>query len=267
MTAVPPSARARRPRRDDPSLAAVAATELARLRRGFPAWFTVGLPFALVLPLGVIAVASPEGQAGQVWSTWFRVVVMFWGVLLPMAAALYASMAVRQDESARAVLYGYAVPRHRYLVGRFAALTVLGLAQAVLLLALLAPIGVALEGPHTVGPTALAVLVPWASASASVALCVLVAEVWGFAPAVCVGVAGMMFGALLADKSVWWAVPMGWPMTVVVPLAGIRANGVPLPPGDPLADTGVIPLAVALSLASTAVLLAIGARHVNRKEL
>ncbi|WP_017569408.1 ABC-2 family transporter permease, partial [Nocardiopsis halotolerans] len=254
MTAAAPDAGAGAHRRDAPSLLTVAAVELARTRRGFPLWFTLGLPCALVLPLGLISFASPEGQAGQVWGVWSGVVAMFWGVSLPMVSALYASTAARQDEGARAVLYGYAVPRHRFLLGRFAALAVLGLCQAVLLTVLFVPMGVVLEGPHVVGATALSVLLPWAASLGALALCLLVAEEWGFAPTVCLGVLGSMFGALLADKDVWWAVPLGWPMTVVVPLVDVHASGVPLPEGHPLADAGNVPVVVALSLGLGAVL-------------
>lgn len=254
-------------RRDDPSLLTVTAVELARMRRGFPLWFTLGLPCALVFPLGLISFASPEGQAEQVWSIWSGVVAMFWGVSLPMVSALYASTAARQDEGARAVLYGYAVARHRFLLGRFAALAVLGFCQAVLLVALFVPLGAVMEGPHVIGTTALSVLLPWAASLGSLALCLLVAEEWGFAPTVCLGVLGSMFGALLADKDVWWALPPGWPMTVVVPLVDIHASGVPLPEGHPLADAGNVPVVVAMSLGVAAALLAVGARRVNRKEL
>lgn len=267
MTAAAPEVGARHLRRDDPSLFTVTAVELTRLRRGFPLWFTLGLPCALVLPLGLISFASPEGQAGQMWGVWSGVVAMFWGILLPMVGALYTSMAARQDEGARAVLYGYAVPRHRFFLARFAALAALGFCQAVLLTVLLAPLGVWLEGPHVVGEVAMSVLLPWAASLAGLALCLFLAEEWGFAPTICLGVLGSMFGALLADKSVWWVVPLGWPMTTVVPLAEIYASGVPLPEGHPLTDTGIVPVVIAMSVGVTAVLLAVGAYRVNRKEL
>ncbi|MDA8369790.1 MAG: hypothetical protein M0026_07945 [Nocardiopsaceae bacterium] len=267
MAAAAPDARVRALRRDDPSLPTVTAVELTRLRRGFPLWFTLGLPCALALPLGLISLGSPEGQAGQLWGVWSGVVAMFWGVSLPMVSALYTSMAARQDEGARAVLYGYAVPRHRFLLSRFTALSLLGGCQAVLLVALLAPMGVLLEGPHAIGATAMSVLLPWAASLASLALCLLIAEEWGFAPTVCLGVLGSMFGALLADKSVWWIVPLGWPMTTVVPLADIYASGVPLPEGHPLADAGIVPIVIAMSVGGAAALLAVGGRRVNRKEL
>ncbi|MDT0301351.1 ABC-2 family transporter permease [Streptomonospora wellingtoniae] len=268
MAVVPPPApEVRARRRDDPSLITVAGVELARLRRGFPLWFTLGLPIALVLPLGLISVGSPEGQAGQLWGVWSGVVAMFWGVSLPMVGALYTSAAARQDEGARAVLYGYAVPRYRFLLGRFAALALLGSCQAGLLVALLAPMGAVLEEPQAAGAAAASVLLPWAASLGPLVLCLLVAEEWGFAPTVCLGVLGSLFGALLADKSVWWAVPLGWPMTAVVPLADVRASGVPLPEGHPLTDAGIVPLVVALSAGLAAVLLAAGAYRVGRKEL
>ncbi|RCV52800.1 ABC-2 family transporter permease [Marinitenerispora sediminis] len=254
--------------RDDPPPTVVVRTELARLRYGFPLWYTLAAPVVLVLPLGAVAAGSPEGQAGLLWETWRSVVLMFWGVLAPMGSALYAGLAVRQDQDARRLLYGYAFPRHRLLLGRFAALALLGMAQALLLGALLAGLGVLLGAPGgAAAAVAAGVVLTWLAGLGALALCLLVAEMWGFTATMCVGIAGMMFGALLADKSVWWAIPLAWPMRVVVPIADIHASGVPLPPGDPLSDAGVVPVALAMSFVLAAVLLGTASRHVNRKEL
>ncbi|ASU83345.1 hypothetical protein CDO52_11660 [Nocardiopsis gilva YIM 90087] len=266
-TRTEPRPRARGVSRDDPSLFTVVGTELARQRGGFSLWFTLLLPAALVLPLGVIAAFSPEGQNGDVWKIWLNVVLMFWGILAPMAAALYAAVSVRQDDDARRLLYSYAFPRHRLFLGKFVALALVWLGSALILTALLSALAVALGQVGDIGTVAAGVLLSWLAGLGSLALCLLVAHMWGFATTICVGVAGMMFGALLADKSVWWAIPLAWPMRVVVPLAEVFASGVPLPPEHPLMDTGVIPIAIALSAALSVVLLAIGSRYVNRKEL
>jgi ABC-2 type transport system permease protein len=252
---------------DDPSLGAVTATELSRLRRGFPVWMTFGLPFVLVLPLGVIAALSPEGQQGAVWDAWLQIVLMFWGVLLPMSAALYAGVSVRQDEQARRLLYSYAFPRGRLLVGKYAALAMVWLLSAVLLCASLLLVALLLGEGGDVLTVVVGCLAPWLAGLGALALCLVVAHAWGFTATMCTGVAGMMFGALLADKVVWWVIPLAWPMRVVVPTAGIEASGVPLPEGHPLHDMGVLPIAFLLSVTLAAVLLAVGSRYVNRREL
>lgn len=252
---------------DAPSWATVFGTELLRLRRGFPFWYSLLVPASLILPMGIITVFSPEAQAGRAAETWSQVVLMFWGVLLPMSAALYAGVAERQDDDARRLLYTYAFPRGRLLIGKFLALAVLSLASSLLLLLLLALVGASLGRAEDIPTIVASSLLPWAAFLGSLALCLLVANVWGFTATMCTGVAGMMFGALLADKVVWWVIPPAWPMRMVVPLAGIEASGVPLPAEHPLHDLTVLPVGVGLSIALAAVLLAVGARYVNRKEL
>ncbi|PSL00228.1 ABC-2 type transport system permease protein [Murinocardiopsis flavida] len=253
--------------RDDPSIATVVAVEVAKLRRGFCLWFSLVLPLALILPLGVIAAVSPEGRGGDVWGIWFSVTLMFWGILLPMGAALYAAMAVRTDLGPQRVVYSYAFPRHRMLIGRFLALLVLWLGSALLLTVLLAAVGAVLAGPRAGLSVPMGVLVPWVGAAATLALCLVVAERWGTGPTAVIGVLGMLLGGIVADTAAWWFIPMVWPMRAVVPLAGIEASGVPLAPGDPLFSLAPLPAVAALSVALAAVLLAAGARYVNRKEL
>ncbi|WP_017576968.1 ABC transporter permease [Nocardiopsis kunsanensis] len=253
--------------RDDPSLATVVAVEWEKLRRGFCLWLSLALPFVLILPLGLIAAFSPEGQAGDVWGIWFSVTLLFWGMFLPMGAALYAAMSVRADLDSRQVVYAYAFPRHRLLIGRFLALLLQWAVSALLLTVLLATVGALLIGPEAALPVPAGVLVPWLGAAATLALCLMMAERWGTGPTAVVGVLGMLLGGIIADTSAWWFVPMVWPMRAVVPLAGIEANGVPLEPGDPLFSTAPLPVVVVLSFTLSIVLLAAGARHVNRKEL
>lgn len=253
--------------RDAPSVVTVVGTELSRLWRKFPLWMTLGLPLALVLPHGLIALLSPEGRQGQVWEVWLQIVLMFWGVFLPMAAALYAAVSMRQDDDARQLLYSYAFPRSRLLLGKYFALATMGLVSAVLLTCLLSLLAVVFGASDDLARIVAGGLVPWFAALGTLALCLVVANVWGFTATVCAGVAGMMFGALLADKVVWWVIPLAWPMRVVVPIAGIEASGVPLPEDHPLHDMGVLPIAAGLSLTLAAVLLAVGSRYVNRKEL
>lgn len=252
---------------DAPSWATVFGTELLRLRRGFPFWYSVLVPVALILPLGIITVFSPEAQAGRTWQTWLQVVLMFWGVLLPMSAGLYAGVAERQDDDARRLLYTYAFSRGRLLIGKFLALAVLSLASSLLLVLLLTLLGASFGRTEDFPTIVAGALLPWAAFLGSLALCLLIANVWGFTATMCTGVAGMMFGALLADKVVWWVIPLAWPMRMVVPLAGIEASGVPLPDEHPLHDLTVLPAGVGLSVVLAAVLLAVGARYVNRKEL
>jgi ABC-2 type transport system permease protein len=62
-------------------------------------------------------------------------------------------------------------------------------------------------------------------------------------------------------------VPFAWPMRVILPLAGIGPNGVPLPPDSPVRDHGVILPAVLLSIGLTVVVLTLGSIHLKNKEI
>ncbi|MFW5417297.1 hypothetical protein J0910_11855 [Nocardiopsis sp. CNT-189] len=267
MTATGPGTGTRHTARDDPSLLTVIALELGRLRRGFPFWMALLLPLVLVMPLGLIAAFSPEGKGGDVWGVWFSVTLLFWGVFQPMGCALYSAMSIRADRDARRLLYGYAFPRHRLLTAKYCALLAVGLASALLLALLLAAAAAALGGASAVAEVPGGVLIPWVAGAGTLALCLFTAEKWGFPVTAAIGVVGMVLAGTVADQPFWWAVPPVWPMRAVVPLAGIEASGVPLAPGDPLASTGVLPLVIALSAGLAAVLVAVAARHVNRKEL
>jgi hypothetical protein len=77
----------------------------------------------------------------------------------------------------------------------------------------------------------------------------------------------MLFGALISDKTIWPAMPMAWPMRVILPLAGIGPNGVPLHPDSPIRDLSAIPLVLLLSTLLTAAVLVAGGSHLRRKQI
>jgi ABC-2 type transport system permease protein len=253
--------------RDHPSLLTVTATELTRLRRGFLLWYVLLAPVAIAIPLYLGSLFSPEGASGHTWDTFSNVSFEFWGTLVPMTAGLIAALAVRADEEALRLLLSYAVPRWRYLVGKFLALAFLSLLSTTIFAVLLA-CGAAINGRlDDLGLVASGSYLPWMAGLASMAIALVVAVLCGIGPAFAAGVVGLLSGALIADKSFWMVVPFSWPMRVVLPLAGIGPSGIALPHGSPLHDTSVVVVAVALSLLVTAAALAVGAWYVNRQEV
>ncbi|GAA2978621.1 hypothetical protein GCM10010483_23520 [Actinokineospora diospyrosa] len=254
--------------RDHPPLRTVVQVELSRLRHGFLAWYTVLAPIVIAIPLYLGSLFSPEGASGQTWQTFSNVTLEFWGVLVPMTAGLAATLSVRADQDAWRMLLSYAVPRWRYFAGKFGALAVLGLVSSTVLAAVLAA-GALLNGTlaASIGVVLAAAYLPWVAGLASTALALLVAVRWGFGPGITVGVAGLLCGALTADKVFWYLIPVAWPMRVILPIAGIGPNGIALPAGSPLADHGAIPVALGLSAVLTALLLLLGGAHMNRKEI
>ncbi|MFG2445267.1 ABC transporter permease [Nocardia fluminea] len=257
-----------RPRRDQPSLWEVTATELSRMRHGFIGWFAILVPIVLTVPLYPMSLASPEGKAGHSWMVFRDVVLEGWGVLIPMIAALYAALSVRADSDAWRLLFSYAVPRSRFLLGKYLALAAMS-AVSTALLALLLCAGAALSGRLGTSLTTIAAasFLPWLAGLGCAAVALVVSVVWGLGPTIAIGVVGMMSGMLIADKSWWMAVPFAWPMRVILPLAGIGPNGVPLPADSPVRDHGVILPAIAMSIGLAALVLALGAVHIKRKEI
>lgn len=253
--------------RDNPSVPTIAVTSLIRIRHSPVLWVSLLLPVVLGLPLAVIAVFSPEGRAGQQWEVWQHTTMLFWGMLVPILAAMYAALTARQDADALRLLFGYAIPRYRLFVGRFLALAATGLGCAALLYLVIAVPGVLTGNSSGLATLAAGLGAGWLAGLGTLALCQLLADLWGFVAAIGLGIAGSMFAALLADKSVWLFIPPAWPMRAVIPLGGFESSGLPLPPGHPLWDTGVIPVAIGLSAALSAVMCAAGGLYLNRKEL
>jgi len=268
---MPPSARAHdgpRIPRDYPSLWTVTLTELARMRRGFLPMYALLAPIVIAVPLYLGSLFSPEGAPGHTWQVFSHVTLEFWGVLVPMTAGLTTALSVRADQDAWRLMFSYAVPRWRYLVGKFAALSMLNLVSSTVLLVILAG-GAALNGTFksAAGNIFAASYLPWAGGLATTALALLISMMWGLGPGIAVGIAGLFSGALIADKSFWYAIPSAWPMRVILPVAGISPNGIALPPHSPLADTSVIPLVLTLSVSLMTVVLVAGSLHMNKKEV
>lgn len=253
---------------DSPSMATLISTELIRVRSGFIGWYTVLSPIVIAIPLYLGSILSPEGRSGHLWDTFSNVTLEFWGVLIPMTAGLIAALAVRADTEPWRFLFSYAIPRWRYFTAKVAALAITQLVSATVLVVMLAG-GAMLTGQlsNAAGMIVGAAYLSWAAGLAATAIAVLISIIWGMGPGIAWGVAGLLAGALIADKSIWYVLPPAWPMRVILPLAEIYPNGLPLEPHSPLRDMSVIPLALALSAAATLVTLLVGGRYMARKEI
>ncbi|GGM74775.1 hypothetical protein GCM10010106_21570 [Thermopolyspora flexuosa] len=253
---------------DSPSMATLISTELVRLRSGFIGWYTVLAPIVIAIPLYAGSLLSPEGRSGRLWDSFSNVTLEFWGVLIPMTAGLIAALAIRADTEPWRFLFSYAIPRWRYFTAKVAALAIVQLVSATILVVMLAG-GALLTGQLADAASMIlgSAYLSWAAGLAATAIAVLLSAAWGIGPGIAWGVAGMLAGALIADKSIWYALPPAWPMRVILPLAEIYPNGLPLDPNSPLRDMTVIPVAIALSVAATVVTLVIGGRYMARKEI
>lgn len=256
------------PRRDHPSLLTVVHTELLRLHRGFLFWYALLAPIVIAVPLYVGSANSAEGKSGQYSQVLLDVSLELWGVVVPISAGLMAALSVRADQDAWRLMFSYGVPRWHYFVGKVAALSLLQLLSTAVLAIMLA-VGAAIGGTLTTDlPTVVsAAFLPWVAGLATLAIAVYCAMRWGLGAATSMGVAGMLFGALVSDKTFWPAIPMAWPMRVILPLGGIGPNGVPLSVDSPLRNMSVVPLALGLSILLTAGVLVAGGILLRRKQI
>jgi hypothetical protein len=222
---------------------------------------------AIAALLAVAVFVGAESGQGVVWDRWLGLTLYLWAILAPVLAGLYAVGSHQADEGTKRVMYSYAFPRRRLLYADVLALTALWAGAALLLAVLVSLAALANGAPTDAGPAFAGAFVPVLAALPTLVLCVIAAEAWGVAGATCVGVAGMLFGALAGDKSYWWVFPPAWPTRAVIPIAetgGLTGN---YAAGHPLLSLSVLPVIAVASLALSAVLLAAGAWYVDRREV
>ena len=69
----------------------------------------------------------------------------------------------------------------------------------------------------------------------------------------------------LADTTLWWVFPMAIPVRLMCPVLGILPNGLPVPNGSGLWDSGVLIPGMLLSLAWFLVLTVLTCAWFQRK--
>lgn len=253
--------------RDDPPLTLLCSLALSRLRHGLPLWTALATPLAVAALLVVAVFIGAGEQRPQVWDHWFGLSLYLWAILTPMLAGLYAIGVFQADEGTKRVMCCYAFPRRRLLFADILALMILWAGSALLFGALLYLAALANGTPEVVVRAFAGALIPVLAALPTLALCVIAAETWGMAGATCVGVAGMLFGALAGDKPYWWVFPPAWPTRAVIPIAETRAVSDFHTADDPLTSLSTLPVIAIAALALTCAFLAAGAWYVDRRDL
>ncbi|PWV48526.1 hypothetical protein BDW27_11078 [Nocardiopsis sp. L17-MgMaSL7] len=253
--------------RDDPSLTLLTSLALVRLRNGLPLWMSLAPPLVIAALLVIAVFVGAEHDQEAVWDRWFGLTLYLWAILAPMLAGLYAVGSHQADEGVKRVMYSYAFPRRRLLFADILALTALWVSSALLLAALVALAALANGTPTDAGPAVAGALLPVLAALPTLVLCVIAAEAWGLAGATCVGVAGMLFGALTGDKPYWWVFPPAWPTRAVIPIAETGGLTGYYADGDPMLSLSVLPVIAIAALTLSGVLLAAGAWYVDRQEV
>lgn len=241
-------------------------TEFWRYRRSFMLWFALLSPLLLALPM-LLLTLSYEGESPAMrWQAFQGTTLEFWGVMMPIGAAILAALSVQQDREAWRFLLAYEVKPAQLFLAKFAGLAQLTLLSSFVLFTNLVLGGLFL-GVLDIANVFLAAFLPWVVGLGVLALFLTLSLMTGLGLTIGVGVFGMLSGALLADKSIWMYVPFAWPMRVILPIAEIYASGIPLPPESPLNDMSVIPVALVLSVILGVISLTLGAIYLSRKEI
>lgn len=99
-------------------------------------------------------------------------------------------------------------------------------------------------------------------------LCLFLSKKWGLMPTVFLNLCGgNTLEILAANKTWWWACPYSWTTRLMCPVLGVLPQGVMAKPGDPLLNTGVVPVGVALSIALFVLLLFLTAQWFPKQEV
>ncbi|MBZ4671382.1 MAG: lantibiotic transport system permease protein [Clostridiales bacterium] len=89
-------------------------------------------------------------------------------------------------------------------------------------------------------------------------LCLFLSKKFGLMAAVFLNLGGgTVLKILMAAKSYWWACPYSWSSRLMCPVLGILPQGIMAEAGDPMLNSGVVPVGILLSIAFFVLLLLI----------
>ncbi len=225
-------------------------SEWLKYRRTFVPWLVV------LAPLGLSLFSWLPHLLGNWGATWYHKLVIignWWPVLwVPFGSALLAALAAWTDTRPgtwRALRTRPLAPATLYaakllvLAGQ-ALLSTLVLLAATLIMGKLA----LWQEPVPWAPLLWALLLPWVASLPVLALQLWVATAGGFGASFALGIIGFLAGIWGAEQAAWVYVPWAWSIRSTIPIIGAHANGLPLEPGSPLWDRGVMLPAVLLGL-------------------
>lgn len=246
--------------RNTAGLGTIIGTELYRARRGSLVWLMSLTPLVIALPM-VVSTAL-----GADWPEYRGMTLTGWGSLLPAFIALLVGIAVTQDREAWLFLLAAPVARNGLVLAKMASLAVIT-AVPSLILGLALWIGGINSGVPVPGDALAGAAAMWVALLGIAGLMLLLTLAAGMATTIAVGVVGALAGMLTADKAFWFLNPFGWPLRAMLPFGQVRANGVALPPGSPLADLGPAFAAMLLSVVLAAAATALSCMVLRRKEI
>ena len=248
---------------------AAALSEEVKHRRTFGRRLVVFGPALMGVLYAFLQVTLGTREAS--WPLLIGVIFAWWAtVWTPLGSALAAALSNRLDGrigSWRA-LRARPIPPTTLYVGKLVVLAFQTLVGAVVLVVAVAGVGLVLgAGTVPVGRLLGVALLPWVAALPLLAIGLWVSTAAGLWASVALGMVGLAAGALTAETANWFYVPWAWPVRAAIPAAGVHASGIPLEPSSVLANPGLVPPVLVLSLAAAAAVALLGALWFSRGEV
>lgn len=99
-------------------------------------------------------------------------------------------------------------------------------------------------------------------------LCLFLSKKFGLLTTILLNLGGgTVLQIFAASKSYWWACPYSWATRLMCPVLGVLPQGVIAEVGDPMLNSGVVPLGIILSIALFALLLIVTAHWFPKQEV
>lgn len=195
-------------------------------------------------------------------SNWNSVLVLsfnWWPVtFLPLGYGLFAGLVASQERKAGGyrVLCAETQRPGRIWLGKIGGMMVVSACSSLVLILGDLASGAFLGAMPSPVVVCVAAAICWLTTLALIPLSLFLATWGGTLLSLAVGALGMIAGVLLAPTKRWLLCPWSWATRLMCPTIGVHPNGTILPQDSPLLDASVIPLGLAVAIATFAGLTA-----------
>jgi lantibiotic protection ABC transporter MutE/EpiE family permease subunit len=204
------------------------------------------------------------------WQSLLALVFNWWPVVfLPLGFALFATLVATQEKKSGnyRALRAHDVSPMVVWINKIIAIAIYSLFSMLVLVAATVFAGLFLKfGTIPFEKIILASVVCWVTSLALIPI-QLWASTWnGIFLSMGIGFVGMIAGVIAAPKPFWTAVPWSWATRQMCFIIGVHPNGAVLEAGNPLLNTSVLPVGVAISLVAFLTTTVLTAVWFNRRE-
>lgn len=244
-------------------------SELLKYRRTLIRKLIIWIPLFFALYSIVIRLLIPS--LSDSWKGILVLVFNWWPMIfLPLGMGLFGSMAAAQEKKTgnyRALLV-HDISPSVFWMHKVAAMAVHSFfSTLVLFISVMIPVLLFSKGEIPISQIITGCMVCWLASLVLIPI-QLFAAVWkGILFSMGVAFAGMIAGIIAASQSYWFVIPWSLATRLMCPIIGIHPNGTLLNAGDPLLNTSVIPVGIAVSVILLIIITAISGVWFRRREI